>query len=46
MRTEIYDYLPESSKLIRQTVFVEEQGFVNEIDEIDEIATHIVLYDE
>ena len=32
--------------LIRQAVFVEEQGFVNEFDDIDGYATHIVIYDE
>lgn len=30
---------------VRQTVFVEEQGFQEEFDEIDAIATHITLYD-
>lgn len=46
MKFEIYDYLPDAAKLVRQTVFVEEQGFVNELDDTDDIATHIVLYDE
>ena len=46
MDFKVYDYLPESAKFVRQTVFVEEQGFVNELDETDNIATHIVLYDE
>jgi len=36
----------EDSKKIRQTVFVEEQGFDPEIefDDIDEYATHMALY--
>jgi len=34
------------ARLIRQAVFVEEQGFVNEFDDIDGYATHIVIYDE
>lgn len=46
MDFKVYDYLPESAKFVRQTVFVEEQGFVNELDETDNIAMHIVLYDE
>lgn len=46
MDFKVYDYLSESAKFVRQTVFVEEQGFVNELDETDNIATHIVLYDE
>lgn len=29
---------------IRQTVFVEEQGFVDEFDEIDDVAWHAVLF--
>ena len=31
---------------IREEVFIKEQGFQNEFDEIDEIAEHIVLYSE
>lgn len=32
------------SKMIRQTVFVNEQGFENEFDDIDDYAYHLVLY--
>ena len=32
------------ARLIRQHVFVEEQGFENEFDEIDEYAYHLVIY--
>lgn len=31
---------------IRETVFIHEQGFVDEVDDIDSTATHLVLYDE
>lgn len=31
---------------IRQTVFVEEQGFVDEFDQIDEVCLHLVLYED
>lgn len=31
------------ARVIRQAVFVEEQGFQNEFDEIDESAYHVVL---
>lgn len=31
---------------IRETVFIMEQGFQNELDEIDDIAAHLVLYDD
>lgn len=32
------------ARIIRQAVFVDEQGFVNEFDDIDERAVHAVLY--
>lgn len=32
------------ARLIRQQVFVEEQGFVNEFDDIDAKAYHAVIY--
>ena len=38
--------VPEAALAVRIPVFVEEQGFVDEIDEIDSIATHFVLFDE
>lgn len=38
--------LPQDAKEIRKEVFMEEQGFKNEFDEIDSRATHIVLYDK
>ena len=38
--------LPEESKMIRINVFMEEQGFKNEFDVIDNRAIHIVLYKE
>lgn len=46
MRTKEYYYLPEESRKIRIEVFVKEQGFLKEFDEIDGIAKHIVLYDK
>jgi len=33
------------AKLIRENVFVHEQGFENEFDDIDEKAVHCVVYD-
>ena len=45
MYVKTYDYLPEDAKKIRLEVFVEEQGFQNELDDTDNIATHLVLYD-
>ncbi len=45
METKEYNYLPQDAKAIRTKVFVEEQGFKNEFDEIDKNATHLVMYD-
>lgn len=45
MQPKLYHTLPEDAKAIRQRVFVEEQQFHNEFDEIDDRATHLVLYD-
>lgn len=46
MRTEAYTPLPKSAFMIREKVFIEEQGFQNELDEVDDIALHIVMYDD
>lgn len=36
--------LHPDAMLVRQEVFVEEQGFHDEFDDIDEIADHYLLY--
>ena len=46
METVIYEGIPNQAKEVRQKVFVNEQGFYNEFDDIDETATHIVMFDE
>ncbi|WP_308609436.1 GNAT family N-acetyltransferase [uncultured Eubacterium sp.] len=38
--------LTDSVKHIRKKVFMEEQGFENEFDDIDCISTHILIYDK
>lgn len=43
---KIYCSLPNDAKFIRETVFMKEQGFVNEFDEKDTGAKHIVLYND
>ena len=45
-KTEIKTYhtLPLEAKEIREEVFMKEQGFVNEFDDIDSITTHLVLF--
>lgn len=45
METVIYEGIPNYAKEVRQKVFVDEQGFHNEFDDIDETATHIVMFD-
>lgn len=45
MEIKLFDKLPDEAKNIRITVFVEEQGFNEEFDSVDDIATHIVMYD-
>ncbi len=45
MEIKTYSELPDTAKAIREDVFIKEQGFRNEYDEIDKTATHIVIYD-
>ncbi len=45
MKIKMYQGLPEEAKKIREEVFVMEQGFREEYDEIDQIATHFVLFE-
>lgn len=40
------DYEREQCFFIRKKVFMEEQGFCNEFDEIDEIAHHLLFLDD
>jgi predicted GNAT family N-acyltransferase len=41
-----YNYLPEEAREIRTKVFVEEQGFEEEFDDIDKVARHFVMYSD
>ncbi len=45
MKSVINKELTPQGKEIRQKVFIEEQGFQKEYDEIDLTAEHLVLYD-
>ena len=45
MKVEVFDYLPESAKYIREVVFMKEQGFTEEFDALDGVATHLVAFD-
>lgn len=41
-----YDFLPIEAKNIRIDVFVNEQKFVDEFDEIDNYAKHFVMFEK
>lgn len=43
--TKIYKSLPDEAKYIRTKVFVEEQGFKEEFDSIDNTCTHMVMFE-
>lgn len=43
---EKLNYLSLDAKKIREEVFIFEQGFQNEFDEIDNYATHLVFYEK
>lgn len=43
--TEITDYLPPQAQAIRQEVFIKEQGFSYEFDNLDSTALHLTLYE-
>ena len=45
MNTKIFTTLPQEAKNIRIEVFMKEQGFENEFDDIDDISFHIVVFD-
>jgi len=46
MRTEIFHSLPDAAKSIRISVFMQEQGFAQEFDALDELAVHLVAFDD
>ena len=45
MEIKAFNSLPKDALDLRITVFVEEQGFVDEVDEADGYSTHLVMYD-
>lgn len=45
MQVKVFSKLPKEARMIRMKVFMEEQGFKNEFDEIDDISIHIVLFE-
>lgn len=45
MKILCYDALPETAADIRRAVFMDEQGFQREFDELDARSHHLVVYD-
>lgn len=45
MKTLVYDNVVPEARYIRETVFLQEQGFEKEYDENDNVAKTIVIYD-
>lgn len=41
-----YNYLPKDALQIRLDVFVKEQGFEEEFDAVDDIAVHLLAFDD
>ena len=47
MKIVVYENnFPNYAREIREDVFMREQGFQNEMDEIDDVAAHFVMFDE
>ena len=44
LQIKAYATLPDAAREIRITVFVEEQGFLEEFDEIDQCSVHFVAF--
>ena len=45
MHAEVFCGLPDDAARLRREIFMDEQGFENEFDDVDERAAHIVLYE-
>lgn len=46
MKIKTYESLPDCAKEIRKAVFIDEQGFQDEFDAIDDTAAHLVMFHE
>ena len=45
MKVLHFDSMPDQARRIRISVFMEEQGFVDEFDALDDLCTHYVAFD-
>ena len=43
-KIKVYKDIPDEARNIREEVFIKEQGFLEEYDEIDNSATHFVYF--
>ena len=46
LRIYLFDKLVSDAQKLRTDVFINEQGLKNEFDEIDDRATHVIIYDK
>ena len=46
MEVKVFDGIIDDARFIREAVFIKEQGFEKEYDDIDLVAKHIVIYDD
>ena len=45
MKIKIYKTLPPEAKAVREKVFIDEQGFSYDYDEVDDVALHFVMFE-
>ena len=41
---KVLNYLSEEERFIREEVFCKEQGFVNEVDDLEDSSFHLLYY--
>lgn len=46
MTVKVFSSLPVAARKIREQVFIKEQGFIVEFDDKDDIAVHLVVFDD
>ncbi|MBQ9756801.1 MAG: GNAT family N-acetyltransferase [Clostridia bacterium] len=44
--TKVFNNFPKEAKQVREEVFIHEQGFSYDCDEMDDISTHIVAFEK
>ncbi len=46
MEIKFFEYFTEDAKAVREEVFIIEQGFSYDYDEMDDVSTHIVAFEK